>query len=300
MLRDTIKHFSHLRKSELHLLPIWSIKEKFPFLPDDPKHILFILVSDDWWTLVEKLRNEMNQWTRKGVINEIRYEDREAGKQIFTICDSSDKVEKCDLGEVGIVPPRAAAERTTTIFMEVTAHCTSEPWHVDCSTAKAVEGMETFYAYRPISMDILYKSDKDLFELRLQLLKMNRDQIQSLYTHMCESKDRKLWLIADSIHRRSAPGLQWGNEIAKWLTLGLGFKSHRGSNVYFGHSAHSGGQVYVAVYSDHIAWNGTNISKRWFEQQYFEVCTGTTSYEWNSYTSVEIDFTTGNCCIEFD
>ena len=70
-------------------------------------------------------------------------------------------------------------------------------------------------------MDILYKSDKDLFELRLQLLKMNRDQIQALYNHMCESKDRKLWLIADSIHRRSAPGLQWGNEVTKWLTLDL-------------------------------------------------------------------------------
>ena len=160
--------------------------------------------------------------------------------------------------------------------------------------------METYYAYRPVSMDILYKSDKDLFELRVQLLKMNRGQIQALCTHMCESKDRKLWLIADSIHRRPAPGLQWGNQIIKWLKLVLGFKSHRGSNVCFGHSAHSGGQVFVAVYSDHIAWNGTNISKRWFEQQYFEVCTGTTSYEWNSYTSVEIDFTTGNCCIEFD
>ena len=149
-------------------------------------------------------------------------------------------------------------------------------------------------------MGILYKSDKDLFELRLQLLKMNRDQIQALYTHMCESKDRKLWLIADSIHRSTAPGLQWGNKVIKWLTLELGFKSHRGSRVYFGHSAHSGGQVFVAVYSDHIAWNGTDASKRWFERKYFEVCTGTTSYEWNSYTSVEIDHTTGNCCIVFD
>ena len=300
MLRDTIKHFSHLRKSELHLLPIWSIKEKFPFLPDDPKHILFVLVSDDWWTMIERLRNEMNQWTRKGVLNEIRYEDRQIGKQIFTICDSSDKIEKCDLGEVGAESPRAAAARTTTMFMELTAHCTSEPWHADCSTATAAEGLETYYAYRPIAMDILYKSDKDLFELRVQLLKMNRDQIQALYKHMCESKERKLWVITDSIHRSPAPGLQWSKKIITWLKLGLGFSSHRGSNVYFGHSAHSGGQVYVAVYYDHIAWNGTNVSKRWFEQKYFEVCTGTTSYEWNSYTSVEIDFTTGNCCIEFD
>ena len=52
--------------------------------------------------------------------------------------------------------------------------------------------------------------------------------------------------------------------------------------------------------NDHIAWNGTNESKRWFEEKYYEKCTGTASYEWNSYTSVEIDFTTGNCCIEFD
>ena len=92
MQRDTIKHFSYLRKSELNLLPIWSIKVKYPFLPDDLKHVLFILVSDDCWALIDKLRNEMNQWTRKGVIDEIRYEDRQAGKQIFTICDSSNKI----------------------------------------------------------------------------------------------------------------------------------------------------------------------------------------------------------------
>ena len=109
-----------------------------------------------------------------------------------------------------------------------------------------------------------------------------------------------MWLIDDSIHRRPVPGLQWGEVTTKWLKLKLGFKSHRRSNVYFGHSAHSGGQVFVAVYSDHIAWNGTSTSKQWFSQQYFKDCNGNTSHEWNSYTSVEIDFTTGNCCIEFD
>ena len=81
--------------------------------------------------------------------------------------------------------------------MELTAHCKSEAWHVDCSAAMAVGDSVTYYADRPIQMGILYKSDKELFELRLQLLKMNRDQIQALYTHMCKSKDRKLWLIAD-------------------------------------------------------------------------------------------------------
>ena len=91
MLRDSIKHFSHLRKSELHLLPIWSVKEKFPFLPDDLKHILCILVSDDCWALIDKLRNEMNQLTRKAVLDEIKYEDRQAGKQLFIICDLHDK-----------------------------------------------------------------------------------------------------------------------------------------------------------------------------------------------------------------
>ena len=184
--------------------------------------------------------------------------------------------------------------------MELTAHCKSEAWHADCSTAMANEGSETYYADQPLQMDILFKSDKELFELRLQLLKMDRDQIQAKYKQMCESRDRKLWLIADSIHRRPAPGLLWGEMIISWLKLKLGFRSHRKSNVYCGHSAHSGGQVFVAVYSDHIAWNGTNTSKQWFYQQYFKDCNGNTSHEWNSYTSVEIDFTTGNCCIEFD
>ena len=77
---------------------------------------------------------------------------------------------------------------------------------------------------------------------------MNRGQIQALYRQMCESKDRKLRLIADSIHRRPAPGLQWGEVIIKWLKLKLGFKSHRRSNVHFGHSAHSS-QVYACSHT---------------------------------------------------
>ena len=182
--------------------------------------------------------------------------------------------------------------------MELTAYCTSEAWHVDCSTAKAVGDSETFYAERPAQMDIVFKSDKELFELRLQLRQMNCAQIQELYAHMCKSKDRRLWLIADSIHRRPAPGLQWGTLIATWLEEELEFFPPSG-NVY-SHYVPSCGQLYVAVYCDHIAWNGTSEAKRWFEGMYYEYCTGTTSYEWNSYTSVEIDFTTGNCCIEYD
>ena len=115
---------------------------------------------------------------------------------------------------------------------------------------------------------------------------------------MCKSKDRRLWLIADSIHRRPAPGLQWGTLIATWLEEELEFFPPS-DNVY-SHHVPSCGQLYVAVYCDHIAWNGTSEAKRWFEGRYYEYCTGTTSYEWNSYTSVEIDFTTGNCCIEYD
>ena len=137
---------------------------------------------------IPRLRNELNQRTRKAVLDEIRYEDKQAGKQIFTICDLHDKDGKCDLGKVDVASPRAKAERSTTTFMEMTAHCESEAWHVVCSTAKAVGDLKTYYADRPIQMDIIYKSDKELFELRMQLLKMNRGQIQAPYVHMCASK----------------------------------------------------------------------------------------------------------------
>ena len=71
-------------------MPIWDIKAKFPFLPDDPKNILFSLVADDHEVRIPKLRNEMNQWARKAVLGEVKYEDRQVGKQIFTICEGNE------------------------------------------------------------------------------------------------------------------------------------------------------------------------------------------------------------------
>jgi len=62
------------------------------------------------------------------------------------------------------------------------------------------------------------------------------------------------------------------------LKVTLGFKSHMRSNVYFGR-CDSGGHVFVAVYSDNVAWNGATASRRWFEKQFFKLCNGTTSYE---------------------
>ena len=259
------------------------------------------MVSDDYADRIWELRNEMNQWTRKGVVNEIRHEDRLKGIQIFTICDLHDKRKQCDLDAIDMKKPRKAAELITSYFMDLTGMYTSEAWHADCSTFTANEGPKLHYARRPFQMDILYKTDKELWELRLQLLSMNRNQIQALYEHMAETEVSRLWLIADSIHRRPAPGLLWGENIKIWLTSELGFTQYRDetgdTSVY---QNPSDGNIIVAVYCDHIAWNGSDTSKRWFQEQYFKKCTGATSYEWNSYTSVEIDFTTGNCCIEFD
>ena len=118
-----MEHLSGPRKSELHHMPIWDLKELFPMLPDDPKNILLALVTDNYRVRIGKLRNEMNRRTRKAVLGEVKYEDRQAGKQIFAICDLHDKDEKCDLGKVDPTSPRAKAERTTATFMELTAHC---------------------------------------------------------------------------------------------------------------------------------------------------------------------------------
>ena len=64
-----------------------------------------------------------------------------------------------------------------------------------------------FYAGRPVSM----KGDKALFELRLWLLKMKRDQIQGLYEQMRKSSEENspgAWPVANSLHKLPASGMQ--------------------------------------------------------------------------------------------
>ena len=63
------------------------------------------------------------------------------------------------------------------------------------------------YARRPVSM----KGDKALFELRLWLLKMKRDQIQGLYGHKRKSSEEDnpgAWPVANSLHKLPASGMQ--------------------------------------------------------------------------------------------
>ena len=64
-----------------------------------------------------------------------------------------------------------------------------------------------FYARRPVSV----KGDKALFELRLRLLKMKRDQIQGLYEHMRKSSEENnpgAWPVANSLYKLPTSGMQ--------------------------------------------------------------------------------------------
>ena len=99
--------------------------------------MLLTLVADDFEDQISKLRSEMNQQTREAVLGEVTYQDRCKAVQNLTVCVGHEKQGRTGscLHEIDLTNPRNIAESTIRTFMELTADCYEESWHINCDAA---------------------------------------------------------------------------------------------------------------------------------------------------------------------